>query len=390
MNWYRHSGNIKAALFVLGIILVGALLVYTQKLVNNLREDNREIVKLYAELIAGTAAQKSNENLDFIFENIIRKVQFPIIQSDVDHNPLSWRNLPDHVTGIPDVRRIQKVMDRQNEPIPLVYRDPELKEDLIFGYLHYGDSKMIQQLTWLPYFEIGAVALFILLGFAGFTIIRNSEKRHIWIGMARETAHQLATPVSALMGWVEWLKDHPDRVAEIVPEMEVDLKRLNQIGERFSKMGSETTRNEINLAELVATVVNYLQRRLPSLGKRIVLENRIKKDVHIKASGTLLSWAMENIIKNGIDAIDHDEGVIIIGLTRLSNRVVISIEDNGKGIPRKDWKNVFRPGFSTKERGWGLGLSLTHRIIHEIHHGSIRIAESKPGSGTRFEIILPQ
>jgi hypothetical protein len=390
MNIYRHAGNIKAGLFILGLLLVVALIAYTQRLVDNLREDNREIVKLYAELIASTAAQQSNENLNFIFENIIKKVQFPVIQSDPDHRPQSWRNLPPDIDTPEEAARYQVMMDRQNEPIPLIYRDPTTGEELIFGYLHYGDSKLIQRLVWLPYFEIGAAALFILLGFAGFTIIRNSEKRHIWVGMARETAHQLATPVSALMGWVDWLKGHPNQAEDIIPDMEADLRRLEQVGQRFSKIGSESIQTEENLKDLIDQVVQYLGRRLPTIGKRIELVNLIGSDATVKVNGTLLTWAVENVIKNGIDAIDHDHGRIEIDMRRQPGQVVITVSDNGRGIPRKNWKNIFRPGYSTKERGWGLGLSLTRRIIHDVHQGYIRVVESKPGQGTRFEIGLPQ
>ncbi|MFQ6606719.1 MAG: PAS domain-containing sensor histidine kinase [Fidelibacterota bacterium] len=389
MNSYRYTGNIKAGLFVLGIALVVGLLIYSQRIVSRLREENREIVKLYAEIIAKSVSEENEANLGFIFDEIIKKVQFPIIYSDNDQNPIYFRNL-DTTLSTQGLIQVRRTMDQQNPPIPLWFVNPETGEQVNIGYLHYGDSDLIRQLTRLPYLEIGAVALFILLGFIGFTVIRNSEKRSIWVGMARETAHQLATPVSALMGWVSRLQSHPEKSTQIIAEMESDLRRLQQVGDRFSKIGSETSFKEINLSRLVEEVISYLRRRLPSEGETLTITNHIDPGVTIKANGVLISWAIENVIKNGIDAMSNHRGSIDISLYQEPQKVVIRISDSGCGVPRREWRNIFRPGYSTKEQGWGLGLSLTQRIIRDIHKGTIRIVESAPGRGTVFEIILPQ
>ena len=389
MRLYQHTGNIKAGLFVLGLVLVSGLMLYTQSLVKNLREDNREIVQLYAELMAKAVINDSDENLNFIFENVIKKVQFPIVQTNEEGKPLSWRNLLDNKKTSEDVKPIVRVMDKQNDPISLIYHDPMTGEEHVWGVLHFGDSKLIQRLIWLPYFEIGAISLFILLGFVGFSFIRNSEKQHIWVGMARETAHQLGTPVSALMGWVDWLRKNPEKTLDIVEEMDADLNRLNQVSERFSQMGPMPKLDETDLSELIKAVVNYLEKRLPTKGKSLKIVNEITSKTNINANVTLLSWAIENVIKNGIDAITQESGEIRIRLCIEKEEVRIQIHDNGKGVEKKDWKNVFRPGFSTKNRGWGMGLSLTQRIIQDIHRGKIFIKSSSPVSGTTFEIILP-
>ncbi len=387
MRLYTLTSNIKAGLFVLALILVASLLAFSQKIVNELRSDHREIVKLYSELIASASSQ-SDESLDFIFENIIKKVQFPIIQSDTDGIPQFYRNLEKETMSTEELTAIMNTMDRQNSPIPLIYIDG--RTEIIFGHLHYGDNLLIQRLRWLPFIEISAVALFILVGFVGFTIIRNNEKHHIWVGMARETAHQLGTPVSALMGWVDLLKEKPERVDSILNEMNEDINRLDQIGNRFSKMGSSADKSNIRVAEMVTSVVNYLERRLPSLGKQVTINNTTKANAVIQANEVLLSWALENVIRNGIDAIEKEDGMIDIWATEDSQYIYIHVRDNGKGILRKDRKHVFRPGFSTKSRGWGLGLSLTQRIIQEIHSGSISIVDSSPGIGSEFQIRLPK
>ena len=387
MNLYKHTGNIKAGLFILGIGLVIGLLAYTQSLVKELRNDNREIVRMYAEIIAGTVQNDNDANLDFIFDNIIRKVKFPLIQTDTDHIPQVWKNLPESVNTDKDRISYMRSMDQLNESIQLVYKDSSVGE-ITFGYLHYGDSSIVQKLQWWTYIEIAAIALFIFLGFSGFTFIRNNEKRHIWVGMARETAHQLGTPVSALMGWVDWLKEHPEKTGEIIPEMEADLQRLEQIGRRFSKMGSKTDFEELDLSERVQRVVDYLAKRMPSLGKKVDLVNDIQPGITIKANGSLLAWSIENLIRNGIDAIDRDDGKVSVSLRKEKDEIHIRIRDNGKGIPKKDWRNIFRPGFSTKRAGWGLGLSLSSRIVEDIHNGKLQVIESSSETGTIIEIRL--
>ena len=351
MKLYKHTANIKAGLFILGISLVIGLLAYTQRLVNNLRDDNREIVSLYAGLIAKVVQEDNDKNLDFIFENIIQKVKFPLIQTDVDNNIQMWKNLPDNISTEEQIDKFMKICDKNNVPIPLTYEDDKIGK-ITFGYLHYGDSALISKLQTWSYIEIVAIGLFIFLGFSGFSFIRNNEKKHIWVGMARETAHQLGTPVSALMGWVQWIKDHPNKIGEIIPEIEADLQRLEQINRRFSEMGNESVFEEFDLSFRIEKIISYLRKRLPSLGKRVKLANDIQPGIVIKGNGSLLAWSIENIIKNGIDSIDKKSGDINISLKKDYNGIKIRIKDNGKGIPKKDWKNIFRPGFSTKKTSW--------------------------------------
>ena len=387
MKLYRHTGNIKAGLFMLGIILIIGLLAYTQILVDQLRKDNRSIVRLYAGLIANVVQEENDTNLDYIFENIIQKVKFPLIQTDTEHNPQMWKNLPESVVTKKQIIRFMKATDSHNIPIPLTYKDKTVGE-INFGFLHYGDSGIVQKLKLWSYVEIVAIGIFIFLGFSGFSFIRNNEKKHIWVGMARETAHQLGTPVSALMGWVDWLKEHPEKIDEIIPEMEVDLQRLEQIGRRFSKMGSKSDFEEFDLSERIERIVEYLTRRLPSLGKKVELRNDIHPGIVILANGSLLAWSIENIIRNGIDAIEREDGLVNISLRQYDDDIKIRIKDNGRGIPKKDWKNIFRPGFSTKQAGWGLGLSLSSRIIEDIHGGQLKVLESSYETGTILEISL--
>ena len=387
MNGYRNSVNIKLGLFFVGLILIIGLLAYSNSIVSRLKNDNREIVKLYSEIIAKTVNEDSDTNLNFVFDEIIKKVQFPIIYSDPESKPIYVRNLSERLTS-EELQKSLASMDQQNDPIPIVYMDRDSNESIILGYLHYGDSDLIRKLQWLPYLEIGVVALFIFIGFIAFNSIRNSEKRNIWVGMARETAHQLGTPVSALMGWVDRLRTHPEESTNVVKEMESDLKRLEQIGSRFSKMGSDSELKSISLKELVDRQSAYLKKRLPLLKKEIALTVSGIDNISIDGNEILLGWAIENVIRNGIDSIQSEKGKVDISISSDDVSGIIQIQDSGAGILKKDWKNIFRPGFSTKERGWGLGLSLVNRIINEIHDGEIKVLHSKIGFGTCFEIRI--
>ena len=385
---YRHIGNIKGGIFLIGVFLVIGLFSYTRYLSSELREDNREVVKLYAEIIAETVKDDSNTNIDFIFENIIKKVKFPIIQSGRNKNPQLWTNLPENIDSDSDRLKLILSMDKINKPIPLIF-DDKINGPITFGYLHYGDSRLIQKIQIWTYIELLSIGIFILFGFIGFSFIRNSEKQHIWVGLSRETAHQLGTPVSALLGWLDYIKNDNSNIEKILPEMESDIERLQQVNRRFSKMGSKPEMEFFDLSKRIESVLSYLNRRIPTLGKKVDLVNDIDPDIKIMANGTLISWTIENLIRNSIDSISGEAGLIRLSMSQDQNNVKIRISDNGCGVPKKDWKNIFRPGFSTKKSGWGLGLSLCQRIINEVHKGDIYVLESNINTGTVFEINIP-
>ena len=386
MNNYRANANIKLGLFIFGLLLILGLIVYSNFLVNQLRSDNREIVKMYSEIIAKTVNEDSDTNLNFVFDEIIKKIQFPIIYSDIENNPIYYKNID--VESLDELTKPIESMDLQNKPIPISFSDSALEEDILLGYLHYGDSNLIQRIRWLPFIQISVVGLFIFVGFIGFNSIKNNEKRNIWVGMARETAHQLGTPVSALMGWLDRIKSHPNETDIVLDEMQSDLNRLEQISDRFSKMSSDSDLGKISLNTLIEEQTIYLKKRLPSLGKDIELLVSTSDNINILGNRTLLGWAIENVIRNGIDSIKRENGKVELSLIDAEKFALIHIKDNGVGILKKDWKNIFRPGFSTKKIGWGLGLSLVKRIIHDIHAGQIKILSSNSSEGTVFEFRL--
>ena len=387
MKKYPNSAKIKIGILFFGLALIAGTIFYSNSIVSQLRDDNKHIVKVYSRIIANTINEESDANLGFVFDEIIKKVQFPIVYTDKLSNPLHSRNI--------DVDKDQlavviKNMQKNNDPIAIEFFDSELNTSIVLGYLYFGDSVIVQKLEWLPYLEIIIVLMFAIVGFLGFNSIRENEKRQIWVGMARETAHQLGTPISALLGWIDRIKSNPNESESIAKEMRSDMVRLEQIADRFGQMASHSPLEELSLTKLINEQIEYLKKRIPTLGKDIALKINIIDDINILGNSVLLGWVFENLIRNGIDSIKKKNGKVELSVKAKTDHAYIYIKDNGKGIDKKDWKNIFKPGFTTKKRGWGLGLSLTLRIIEEIHHGVIAVKTSSIKEGTSFLIKIKQ
>ena len=384
---YKQLKNIKTALFFIAMAMIISLFFYNQSIINSLRNDSRKTMNLYAELIVKGITESNDVELDFVFSEIIQKVTFPIIQSDTSGNPVIWKNLNDENTlSKKDLKKIILSMNNQNNPISLEIKINNEKKFKI-GYLHYGDSLIVKRLQILPYIQLIAVSFFILFGFIGFEIIRKAEKQNIWFGMARETAHQLGTPVSSLMGWIERLNDHPKDVNKLISDMKADVNRLNEISRRFSKIGSKPKFELISLNKLLIDLIHYFKRRLPKDEIKIKLEIQ-SNEIEIFTSLVLLKWSIENLIKNAIDSIVNKKGLILIQVKIDLKNVVILIKDNGNGIPKKDWNNIFRPGFSSKKQGWGIGLSMVKRIVEDFLLGTVKVESSSKKNGTSMKVIL--
>jgi len=391
------SVNFKIFLLIIAILIAAGTLFYTQNLVQKLQEKEKQIVELYAkgiEYIANTT--DSGADLTFLFENIIRPIDFPLVITDAQ-NVLNLNNLSDirnvkydttlSKTQLKDLfeKKIKK-MDEQHNPILVTYAD-----SIILQKIHYGDSELIDQLQFYPYLQILIAALFIILGYIGFSNIKKSEQSNIWVGMAKETAHQFGTPISSLMGWIEMLKMHyqdKDRVLDIADEISDDVEKLNKITNRFSKIGAVPELKMLSVYEEIHKVKEYFDRRLPQLGKSVEIILVGEKQANAELNAELFEWVIENLIKNALDAIDHKQGKIEITVKELRREIEVDITDNGKGIDLKSRKDIFRPGYSTKRRGWGLGLSLSKRIIEVYHKGKIFVKSSVIGEGTAFKIIL--
>lgn len=391
------SINIKVLLVIAALLIAVGTLVYTQSLVSKLQKKEKEIVELYARGIEYIAnSSNPNEDITFLFDNIIKPIDFPLILTDANdnvniYNRTDIRNI-DYDTSYTEEEFIRFIterileMDKVHEPIRVIYADT-----LVLTKIHYGDSEFVTQLRYYPYVQIVLATLFILLGYIGFRSIKKSEQSNIWVGMAKETAHQFGTPISSLMGWLEMLKLHykePDKVLDVAEEITDDVEKLNKITYRFSKIGSKPQMKNKIVFEELKKVIDYFERRLPQTGKIVDLTIDGDKNVCAKMNPELFEWVIENLIKNALDAIENKSGWIKIYITKRKKYVEIEISDSGKGIDLKRRKDVFRPGYSTKRRGWGLGLSLANRIIEEYHGGKIFVKSSVHGEGTTFMIML--
>ncbi|MBI1805280.1 MAG: HAMP domain-containing histidine kinase [Ignavibacteriae bacterium] len=399
-----RSANIKIVLIVIAVAIVVGTLLYTRQLVKELLEREREVADLYAkslEFIANRPADKIGDQSDysFIFDEVIRSIDFPMVLSDAHGDPLfpyatNARNVRFDSTLSPEEQReffrdVIRRLDTHNPPIKVAIQD-----SIVVSYVHYGESELITKLRWLPYIEIVVAGMFIILGYVGFSTIKRSEQSNIWVGMSKETAHQLGTPISSLMGWIEIMKGYaaqdPKQVTTIA-EMERDINRLQRVTDRFSKIGSKPSLKDEDLSDVIQSIVEYFKQRLPSrFGDGRDIDIRIESQDHptAKINRELFGWVIENLIKNAIDAMEDGKGSITFFIFEKGGTVYIDVKDTGKGIDMKQRQDIFRPGYSTKQRGWGLGLSLSKRIIESYHKGKIFVKDSKLGKGTTFRIKL--
>ncbi|HKK21179.1 MAG TPA: HAMP domain-containing sensor histidine kinase [candidate division Zixibacteria bacterium] len=391
-------------MFLLGGVLLisGVFIWYTFNVIDKLKEDTRSNVEKYVKMWQLAAnSNVAGTELQFIFDEIIVKANFPIIVLDQNREPIHSRNVdhiqPDDTTAATRefLKQVAEQMLHANGEFPLMY---ENGPDTFVNYLLYGDSKVINQLKMMPFVEIGIILAFMAVAIIGFQNIRRSEERHIWVGMAKETAHQLGTPISSLMGWLEVMDSERDcfsdeqkkLVDDTLGNMKVDVVRLQKVANRFGKIGSIPDLVPCDLNGIVQETVDYYSRRLPFEGKgiRILFESSDIPMVNLNPE--LFGWALENMMKNALQAVDSRTGVISLATTCTpgSHWVTCDIKDNGQGITTAAARKIFRAGFTTKKRGWGLGLTLVKRIIEEYHAGRVILKKSRPGE-TIFEIYLP-
>ncbi len=387
---------------IFGMIAVISLFIYfNQSIVNGLREDSARVSSAYARLIQYGASEATDPAvIDFIFENIITKVNFPIVVTDRNGIPAAWTvdiSLSDTSQQARNrLFRYINEFDSQNTPIKITSGDD------VISILHYGDSRLISQLQLIPVIEISVVGVFILVAFVGIRHIQHSEQRSIWVGMAKETAHQLGTPLSSLIGWVELMKmkhaegkirmlenNTKNGFDEMTSRMLGDLKRLDKIATRFGQIGSMPELEERDINDVIKETIAYFRLRMPSGG--VTIREKCGEIPPVKINTELISWVIENLIKNSLEATGPKTGFITIftEYDSTQKKVRVTVEDNGRGIPPSGQKKVFAPGFTTKKRGWGLGLTLAKRIVEEYHGGKISLKFSDPGIRTAFSIELP-
>ncbi len=357
---------------------VGSLL-YTNRLVNHIETTERQKMELWAEAVRIMDVADFETDLAFPFYVIESNTHIPVILTDSEGNILSPRNFDS--IKIEDPKYLQKQLDhaREENDSLMINLGPDE-----YQLLFYRDSILLRKLIFFPYVQLGVIVLFILVSYIAFSVSRKAEQNEVWTGMSKETAHQLGTPISSLMGWMELLRQSKlDQ--SMVDEMQKDTSRLEKITDRFSKIGSKPTLKEANLTSILSSSLDYMRTRGPKSIE--YLTDFPEKPITIRLNETLFEWVVENLCKNATDSIKGD-GRVIIHAVETDDSGIIDVEDSGKGIAKSRFKTIFKPGYTTKKRGWGLGLSLSKRIIESYHNGKIFVLSSDTFDSTIIRIIL--
>ena len=381
MNIYRRKQIWKTILLCTALIIGGASLLYTNKLVRKLSNEEKKRVELWAKATNefGKIAD-NNIDISFLSEVIQNNTTIPVILSDDKDKIISFRNLDSIKSTHPNYLIEQlNIMRNANHRIEI---------DLGNGrknYIYYDDSIVLTQLRYYPFFQLGVIALFLMVSYLAFSSSRKAEQNQVWIGMSKETAHQLGTPISSLLAWLELMKMR-GMDKEMVIEIEKDVSRLETITDRFSKVGSAPALQKENLNEVVKHILDYIKSR-SSEKVSFYISSPQKDAIYADINIPLFEWVMENLLKNAVDAM-NGSGSITISLQDQQQFVYVDVTDTGKGVPKGKFKTIFKPGYTTKSRGWGLGLSLAKRIIEEYHAGQIFVKSSDINKGTTFRIVL--
>lgn len=371
---------------VVATIIVVASLAVSRMLTRDLEVEERHKMEIWAEAMRTLNLADENTDLNLVLRVINDNNSIPVVVLDAKGHVQSARNV--NVHGQSDADSVKKVnamaqqLLAEGRFVRISLNDASKNE---YIYVCYADSLMLQRLAIYPYVQLGIGLIFVLVALMALRTSKRAEQNKVWVGLSKETAHQLGTPISSLMAWTEVLKEtHPDD--ELIPEMENDIKRLQLIADRFSKIGSLPEPLPASLSEVMAHAIDYIDKRTP---KRINLVTQFpSEDIILNLNASLFEWVIENLCKNAVDAIGEQPGTITLSMQKTAQKVIIEISDTGKGIRKKDIGNVFRPGFTTKKRGWGLGLSLAKRIVEEYHQGKIMVKSSEVGIGTTFLIEL--
>lgn len=374
----------KSILAILAILIIATTLVYVNNLTRKMQQEERMKMQTWVEANKEILTAPQDANLNLATEIIANNTSIPIIQVDKDGHIISTNNL-DSAKFADNPAYPQKMLDLfKTEHAPILQQyNPQDSSDR--NLIYYGDSVILQQIRYYPYIQLGVVALFILVTLIALTTNNRSTQNQLWVGLAKETAHQLGTPLSSMEAWLELLREKKENES-IVQEIGRDLDRLKLISERFSKIGSTPDLEEHELISQIHNVVAYMKRRAPQK-IRFIVKTHGEEDIPTMISPLLFDWVIENLLKNALDAMGG-KGSISIDIASHTTHNLIDITDTGKGIASINMEKVFKPGFSTKKRGWGLGLSLSKRIIEDYHKGRLFIKSSEIGKGTTFRIIL--
>ena len=385
LNNYEIKGVIKVVLLVFAFLIGFFSLWYTNTLVNKLESQEREKIATWANATQLITSPEAEGNLNFLYEIIQANTTIPVILTDSNGVVNQFRNIEAFKMGN-EAWVADKIaeMKKQNEPFEIEFMGGK-------QLIYYENSTLLNQLRIYPYFQLAVIALFLAMSYFAFSYSRTSEQNKVWAGMSKETAHQLGTPISSLMAWLDYLKESDAVVPQkVITEMEHDMDRLGLITERFSKIGSEPSLTICSLYEVIEESVRYINSRTSDKVSIFIRDQEKFKEAQVQINKPLFAWVVENLCKNAVDAMEG-EGEIVFSFQGIRDtKVLIDISDSGKGVPSNKFKTIFKPGYTTKKRGWGLGLSLVKRIVENYHKGKIYVKSSELDKGTVFRIEINQ
>lgn len=374
---YDKKDTLKYILVTVAIVIAVSFYALSNRLVSVLEEEEKSKVELWAEATREISVANINDDISFLRRVIGANTTIPVMLTDSSFNVISYRNLPDE--SVTDEGLKEMAIDFASKYEPIVI---ELPSETI-QYICYDDSTALKMLKSIPQVILAVVVVFLLCVVVLMLTIKQSEQNRLWVGLFKETAHQLGTPISSLLAWSEVLKmNYPED--NLIPELDKDIARLKTIVERFSQVGSKAELEIVNVSEVVAQVLNYMRNRI---SKQVEINANLPNESFVKLNIPLFEWVIENLCKNAVDAMEG-RGTITVEMHDMPNVVVIDVTDTGKGMSKSNMSKVFNMGFTTKKRGWGLGLSLSKRIIKEYHGGKIYVKHSQIDKGTTFTIEL--
>lgn len=375
----RQYINWKTYLVIVALCIVTASLYYTNQLAHHLADEEKKKVEQLAFSLKTLATATNDDEVTFAQTFVSQNTTIPLIITDDKVQILDHKNI-----DTSNIRNIEKHIGNKLDEFRKMHNPIVVNFGIGKNFIYYGESYLLTQLRYYPYVQLAIIFLFLVVVMVALSAAHRSLQNQVWVGLSKETAHQLGTPLSSIEAWLELLKES-DCNEEAVAEMQKDMDRLKLVADRFSKVGSIPQMHEENVLTRVQNMVAYMEKRAPSK-ITFSLQNN-EEDIPLNISGPLLDWVLENLMRNALDAMDG-KGKIEIRVTNHPHQVWIDVCDNGKGIPKHQVKKIFNPGFTTKKRGWGLGLSLSKRIIEKYHHGSLYVKHSEVGKGTIFRIIL--
>lgn len=385
MQWTDRIRQVKILLVLAAIFIAVASLLISHSLIRDLAQQERSKMEVWAEAMRTLSEADDNADLSLVLKVLDGNNTIPVVVLGKDDTVTEYRNVKISASDASDSVKFVNKVAQQMKATGQVIRIPLANNHNDYIEVCYDESLMLRRIAIYPYIQLGVVMLFVVVAIFALLTSKRAEQNKVWVGLSKETAHQLGTPISSLMAWLAILKEtYPND--KLLPELDKDVQRLQLVADRFSKIGSIPEPVPASMNEVLYHVVDYMDRRT---SKKIqMITDLPDEDIIIRMNASLFEWVIENLCKNAVDAMGGECGQIVLHLEQIDNKVVVEISDTGKGIKRKNIKNVFRPGFTTKQRGWGLGLSLAKRIVEDYHYGKIFVKCSEIGHGTTFRIEL--